>query len=282
MHRIHLIGLIAAAIVQVAAATPIVVPVDTAQSTLTVELCIGSNCDSDASPVAGYTIIKLAPIAAPTSMTLYDFQYALTEPIDLFISAGILGHFAATGNDIQLLYPSPGTPLPPTVVSGGAFTYENVPTNSEGFVDYSATGVYCVALQSLNPPLPCVGTMDLSQQGTDTGTIPGTVFVSPGREVTLTMNVNVTQPIDSSNPSAGTMTVSGPIVGHAAVPLRGDANLDGLVDARDIQDAVAVLLDPASQSWQRRFAVDMNDDDQFDAADALALAECLLAHGCPD
>jgi hypothetical protein len=265
-----------------ATGTPFVVPIDTGQSSLTVELCIAGGCDSDVSPVAGHSTIKLTPLMTPAAMTLYDFHYALTESIDLHISYGFLGQFTATGTGVELIYPTPGSPQPPTSVIDGDFVYENVPTDSAGLVQYNATGIACVALGSLDPPLPCNGTMDLSEQGTYSGTITGTVDITPERLVTLILDVDVSQPIDAGNPDLGTITTSGTVVGTVTLPLRGDANLDGLLDGRDVQAAVNVLLNPEAATWQERFAVDMNDDDAFDAADAAALADCLRGVVCPD
>lgn len=276
------ISIMTVAIAGIAFATPIRIPVDVAQSNLTVELCLQGTCDSDTSPTSGYWLVKLAPPTAPTSVQFYDFRYTLTEPIDLLISFGFLGRFTATGNNLEFFYATPLVPLAPAAVSGGSFADPSVPTQGSGTINYQATGIVCTLLQGQVPPIPCTDAIDLSQEPPNAGPVNGTVSVSPARVVTFVTNVNNSAPIDPANPGLGTLTTTGTARGSVAIPLRGDANLDGSVNALDVQQFVTVLLDPASATWQARFAVDMNDDDAFDGADAAALAECLLGNSCPD
>jgi len=270
--------LFAAAIVlllgDVAAATPIRVPVDQTQSSVTVTLCIAGRCDADTSPVTGELWIQLAPLETPASLTLYDFTFALTETLQFNISWGFLGNFAATGSNITLLYATPFVPHPPAAVTGGAFTCANVPALTTGTMSYTATGVPCAALQGAGKP--CTDSVNLADQGVQTGDLAGTVSVSPARVVTVVMQPNFSGPLDPQNPSLGTITVTGTVRGAVAVPLRGDVNLDGVVDGRDVAAFAAVLLQPDGFAWPERFAADLNDDQLFDAADTALFIAALL------
>jgi hypothetical protein len=263
-----------------APATPIRVPVDQANSSVTVQLCIAGRCDDDTSPVAGEFWIKLSPVSSPATITLYDFTFALTETLDFYISWGFLGNFTATATNVTMFYATPGTPQPPATVTGGAFTYANVPTNSTGIVNYTATDFPCWALQAAGKP--CSDVMNLADQGTQTGTMSGTITVSPARLATLVFNPNVSGPLDPNNPSLGTLTTTGTIRGQVTVPRRGDANLDGVINGNDVQPFLNVLLNPGAYSWQQRFVVDLNDDDVFNLADVTQFVACLVAGGCPD
>lgn len=275
--------------------SPIVVPVDPSQSTITVTLTanisgIGAS-DSSTSRVAGYADIKLQPVPTPTSLAIYDFRFEAIDQIDLDLVFRLgfitLGRFTAVSrpppDNIVLFDAVPGVAKPPTPINpGGSFTYADVPTLRSGLIDYNATGIVCTLLQQQNPPQPCSGTQSLADGITRYETYGGTVSVSPARVAALVINVNNVGPIDPSNPDLGTLSIVGTIRGSVGIPLRGDANLDGTVDGRDAQDFVRVLLDPFAPNWQRRFAVDMNDDDAFDSADVSAFVDCLLGLGCPD
>jgi hypothetical protein len=266
--------------VAVARATPVDLPINTGLSNVNVQLCILNGCDSDPSSVSGFVSAKVAPLAAPTSLTLYDFTFTLNDQIDLFISFGFLGNFTGTGQNLVLFDAQPGIAQPPTPVSSGAFSYTGVPTNGTGSFTYSSTGIVCTALT--NAGRPCNDVLNLADQGTQSGTLNGSVSFSPGRVLTLNINPNLSIPLDPANPSLGTLTVTGTIVATATVPLRGDVNLDGLVDGHDAKDFVSVMLNPSSGSWQKRYAADMNDDDAFDDLDIAAFSTCALSAGCPD
>ncbi len=257
-----------------AAATPIRVPVDPAQSSVTVTLCLAGRCDADTSPVTGDLWIGLAPLETPASLTLYDFTFVLTETLQFNISWGFLGNFAATGSDVTLRYATPFVPHPPAAVAGGAFTCANVPALTTGTMSYVATGIPCAGLQGAGKP--CTDTVNLADLGVQTGDLVGTVAVSPARVVTVVLQPNFSGPLDPENPSLGTITVTGTVRGAVAVPLGGDVNLDGVVDGRDVGPFAAVLLQPDGFAWPQRFAADLNDDGLFDAADVARFLEILL------
>ncbi|MBX3394137.1 MAG: hypothetical protein KF841_02090 [Phycisphaerae bacterium] len=257
-------------------ATPIEIDVDTGLSSVTVQYCLGANCANDSSPVIGLTVLKLDSIASPAQIQLHDFFFALTEDIQLNLTG-----LSAVGAGMMFEYATPGVPTEPEPVGpGGGFSLFDVPANQSGIVSYTATGTTCLLLTFAG--YPCAGAIDLSQQGTQLGYFTGIVETLPGRVVRLTLHPEISGPLDPANPALGTVSITGTVVGMAAIPLRGDANLDGAVDAADIQPFVDTLLDPGAQSWQRRFAVDMDDDDTFDSFDAARLVDCLIEGQCGD
>ncbi|QDV90431.1 hypothetical protein RAS2_15100 [Phycisphaerae bacterium RAS2] len=264
-----------------ALATPVQFTVNPGLSNVNVQLCIQGSCDSDPSSVSGFMSAKTLPVPAPAEVTLYDYQFTLNDQIDLFISFSIFGNFTGTGQNINLLYATPGVPQPPATVLGNAFSIPGVPTNQTGTFTYNATGIVCTLLQGQVPPIPCNGAVNLADQGTQSGDLSGTLAVV-GRTVTLTSNPNVSVPLDPANPSLGSLTVTGTIVASATIPLRGDVNLSGGVNGLDVQEFTRVMLNPGGFTWQKRFATDMNDDDAFDATDVAMFVDCLVNANCPD
>lgn len=255
-------------------AAPIEIPVFTTQSTVDVQFCLGASCDSDSSPVSGFAAIKLDDVLAPTLIELHDFDLNLTETINLALTG-----LTATGTGVGLSYATPGSPLAPEMLGpGGEFAYTQVPSSQSGIVSYSATGFTCLLL--IGAGFPCADTFDLSQQGTQSGAFDGVVTALPGRVVRLILEPFVSGPINPDAPALGTLTISGTIIGETTVPLRGDADLNGVIDGSDIQAFVDVLLDPDGYAWPWRFAVDMNDDDAFDLADAALFIDCLIDGDC--
>jgi hypothetical protein len=278
MPRIITAIIICLSLVTAVKAAPIEATVNTAQSSVTVQLCMLGKCSSDSSPVAGSASVKVNPIIGPASLAICDFDFSLTQSIDLYLSWGFLGNITATGQNISMHFP-PGQPcLPPTTVSGGSFTYSNVPSDNQGIVSYTATGTPCALLQASGKP--CTDTINLADQGTSTGNMNGTVTVSPSRALRLTLYPNYTGPIDPNNPSLGTMTITGTVVCTATIPLRADADLNNVINGLDSQKFIDVMLVPAAFTWRDRFAVDMNDDDIYDLADVQLFVACLLSGGC--
>jgi len=278
------IGTVAAALVvtMIAAssrATPFRVPVNAAQSSVTVELCIdgqifGVQCDTDTSPVVGGSQWKVDSLSNPTMLTVYAFNLALTEQIDLDVNFSIFGGIDVIGQNIAMAYQTPFVPQPPVAINATNFDYPGIPTAMSGTINYDATGLVCTALS--DGGLPCSDMVDLSQQGSGFIDITGTISINPTtRVVTMLMNPDVLLPISPTDPDAGSLHITGTIVGSVTLPLHGDANLDGVVDGRDIQLFVATLVNP-DQGWQRRYAVDMNDDDSFDIADVALFVDLLL------
>lgn len=256
--------------------TPIEIDVNPAQSVINVQFCLGANCDSDTSQVVGASAIRLNSVTTPTLVELDDFMFTLSETINIAITG-----LTATGNGISMEYATPGFPQPPVPVSGGGlFSYMDVPANQEGIINYTATGSTCFLLTVSG--FPCVGSIDLSQQGTQNGDFNGTLTPMPGRVVKLSLQTTIVTPVNPTVPSLGTLTISGTIVGQTTVPLRADADLNGTIDGRDVDAFTDVLLNPGAASWQAQYASDMNDDDDFDMDDVAMFADCLVNGNCPN
>ncbi len=251
-------------------AATIVIPIDQAQSNISVQLCISGSCDTDSSPVAGSYTLDLDVPSAPTQVSILDFTNTLTQSINLSISFGFLGAFNASGTGIVVEYASPGIPTGPASVNAGAFTLANVPTQSQGNVAYNATGIVCTLLSGQTPPVPCNSTINLADQGVQAGTVQGTLSVSNGI-ISLVANLNSTVPLDPANPDTGTFTITGTIRGSAPVPpppdCPGDANGDLVVNAADL----SVLLSNFGLPAVGPGSGDFNADGQCDGADLSVL-----------
>lgn len=242
MRKIIAAGLFAAIIQGQALATaPFVVPIVENDSSITVELCVTGECDSDSSNVAGSLTVSLDDAASPTMITGYDFDFALTSTIDLSIQIGDfipLGTINATGSNISINYADPGIPLGPVPISGGAFLFEQVPTLASGTIDYEATGAVCVAFELEG--LPCSDSIDLAEQGVIEGDIAGTVSVSGG-VATVVFAPSVVIPFDEANPDTGSIAIDGMVSGSDIVPSKGDGDFDGDQDV-DLIDLAEFLV----------------------------------------
>ena len=244
---------------------PFEIPIDQSQSSITAQLCVLGQCDSDSSPVVGFMGIELGRPVQPTTITLYDFDFSLTDTIDLFIEITVfgipVGTISATAIDLNMTYADPGVPFGPTPIVDGAFSFADVPTNTAGIVSYNATGVVCVALESEGQP--CAATINLADQGTQMGSIEGTIVVedgiatvvfSPSIEVVLVEGVAV-------------MTIDGTVVGSAPVSIVGDGDYEGDGDV-DMADCSAMSVcfgtSPLEAGCE---AFDMDGNGMIDLAD---------------
>lgn len=217
-------------------AAPFTVPINTAQSSVTVQLCLQGVCGSDTSPASGYFTIDVDDVDTLGTITAYDYRIALTEPINLLLNYGFLGRLTVDVNNYATYDAAPGTPVGPVPVTAGAFSIPGVPSLTQGTYAYNATGIVCSLLQGQTPPQPCVGNGDLSTQPAGTTTLNGTIS-SAARMVTIVSTLNQSGPIDPTNPSLGTLTVTGTIRGSLLVPVPpcvGDINNDGAVNTADL------------------------------------------------
>lgn len=251
-------------------AATVVIPINQAQSTISVQLCISGSCDTDSSPVSGSYTLDLDAPAAPTQLSILDFTNTLTQTINLNISFGFLGAFNATGSGIVVKYATPGFPTGPAPITATNFNVANVPTLSDGQVAYNATGIVCSLLSGQTPPVPCNSTINLADQGVQSGTVQGTLSVSGG-VISLLATINSTAPLDPANPATGTITITGTIRGSAPVPpppsCPGDANGDLLVNAADL----SVLLANFGLAAAGPGSGDFNGDARCDGADLSVL-----------
>lgn len=264
MKRFTLAGLTLLAVSAGAGATPTLLTIDPAQSSVSVTLCLtacGTQCGTDTSPVAGSITLGTDCLTAPTALTLYDYTLQLTHNMAFHLNYGpFCGRFDATTSNVAFNYATPGTPQPPTSLSGGSFSYANVPQNASGTMSYTATALVCAGLQANGRP--CADTIDLSTLGTASVTLDGT-FSATGRTLSVVISINSSVPIDPNNPGLGTLTTVGTIRASGAVPLpsindfvgvllgtvtatdlmcESDINQDGLTDGRDDSAYVHALL----------------------------------------
>jgi hypothetical protein len=249
-----------------AEASPATLTVIPAQSNISTTLCMticGTQCSTSASPVSGTVVMGLDCLTDPQNLILHDFNLLLNNAIAWHLNYGaICGRFDSNATNVAMNYGTPGTPMPPTPLSGGAFTYADVPSTMTGTLTYTTTNLVCAAFQAAG--LLCNDTIDLATLAPGAVTLTGSVQVV-GRDVTLTLNVNSSGPIDPNNPGFGTLTIVGTVVAAGTIPLpdagtfsavlvglntdldaicESDANLDGLIDGRDVRAYLEALLGP--------------------------------------
>lgn len=207
--------------------------VDPARSTIAATLTILGGTDADSSPVTGELLVKIDTVATPLQITGLDFDMALTEPLDFMLTFAPGSTFSATVTGLHVVYAQPGTPIGPVPIDAGAFEFASVPTATEGFLTYTATGLACVGLMAQS--LPCVDTDDLATEPVQSLDMSATIAVEPVRLVTIESTIDRTMPIDPSNPGLGTLRIAGTVVASALVPLfPGDADADCTVNFADI------------------------------------------------
>jgi len=246
--------------------TPTVLTVNPAQSSVSVQLCMtvtNTQCDTDTSPITGTVVAGLDCLTNPTSLTLHDFDFALSNSLNLNLTWGpFVGRFDAVASNVAFHYDTPGTPQPPAPILANAFAYSGVPANATGNMAYNATLLVCAGLTAAGQL--CATSIDLSTLLLNPVAFNGTTTVS-GRTVSVVLSINTSSPIDPANPTLGTLTVTGTIRASGVVPLptvpiflavlmgtqtqpdlvcESDINTDGAVNGRDIQAYVKALLGP--------------------------------------
>ncbi len=234
----------AGAALSVSAVSPVlaedfVIPIDQSQSSIMITLTLQGQSATDSSPVVGSFTGELRSVNSPTEMFISDFNVQLTETLTLNISFGFLGAFNSTVTGFQMTAAQPGTDIGPVQIVSDAFTFNGVPTNFFGGLNYTATGLVCTALQS--SMLPCVDTQDLSADNPRTFDMLNGTITSASRVVTIVSMIDQTTPLDPLNPALGTVRVRGTIRGSALIPTPclGDANGDGVVGLADLAVVIA-------------------------------------------
>jgi hypothetical protein len=248
------------------------IPVETADSTLTIELCVQGVCDTDVSPLTGTVTIDLDAPAAPTQIALIDCTLDATESYDFSLTFGIFSRLLVTATEVGFDHAAPG-PQPFYPISNGQFAIPDVPIQSRGLADYDATGTVCLAL--LAAGLPCAGTIDFAAgEPTLVDSIPGTIAVNDG-VIHVTADVAFSTPIDPANPDLGAINGMATIVGSAPVPIPGDFDFDGDVDLSDYAVFLGCYNGPGRPpAGQECGPSDFDDDGDVDLSDYGTFLDC--------
>ncbi len=247
---------------RVATASVVEIPLDVANTSVDVTVCVLGSCDSDASPATGLVRLDLDSISAPTSATLLDFSMALTESIDIYVSLGLLGSLTAYAPDVTLAYATPGTPNGPVPLVGGDASFPSVPVQLDGSLDYDATGVVCSLMQGAG--YPCSSVLDLGTTEPDIADPLVMHITSQNRGISVQSVVQVTVPLDPNNPGLGDTTVLATLNGSVYVPCPADLNGDGAVDLDDLSQLLVHFGQPGPLSYEDG---DLDDDDDVDLDD---------------
>jgi hypothetical protein len=240
------------------------VPIDPAQSMLTVQLCYSGVCDTDTSPISGPWSLQLDDFDNPSTISLFDFEMAFVNDLNLNLSFGILGAFNGTFVGLVARHAEPGTPFGPNPVEADQFVFSNLAQDLSGVVNYTSWGLPCFALQDAG--LPCDGTMDLAGTRPDNSTFDGTITTN---DRTATLVLQVQQEIQLQG--VATFTSDGTIRGDNLVPAPtpGDVDRDGGIDLEDWAAWPGCVTGPATRPYVGGCgAFDFDSDLDIDLSDS--------------
>ncbi len=227
-------------------------PTTTTVNRLRIELEVNYNGsilrDSELTRLSGnvlsemeYDIVGGAPVISGISLTggQVSVRGASTNNVTFSIGLPLLASVNITGTNIAGTF---GTPFPPSIVAGNQFlASDHEVILNQGTLVAKGSGLLSNIDETLNlatDPLSLsqdtgMGTISLVQVGEQIG-------LEKTYEITVTLPVNDTQsiPIDNNGSEIPvTIIVSGSIIARdtftITVPLAGDYNDDGVVDAAD-------------------------------------------------
>jgi hypothetical protein len=207
------------------------IPIDTNQSTLQVELCVGAippeRCDQETHPVGGSVVVDLDNGQSPTSVSLRDFDVRAMADYVLEINYGLLlGRITVTARNLRVYHAQPGPANPYVPLVSGSFEFHDVPYRASGTADYVISGLACTIIGGT---FPCASNIDLATLGENTATnLPGTLLVSNGVAF-LTMDLQFSTPLDPEDPTLGRLSGRAVVRGAAPLPTPNQAPTVALV-----------------------------------------------------
>ena len=215
-------------------AQPVVIPIDESASFLEVTLSVSGFTDSDSSPVTGSVTVDPADPDFPDNLVFYAYDIALSENLNLVLSAGFLGQLTVNFNNLVVDDAFNGDVYFAPVIAN-QFTLVGAPSTLGGTLVYNSTGLFCAAISGAG--LPCADTADLADQGVVLLDLSGNIEIA-GNIITLSAEIDATAPLDPANPSLGTILFTGLIVGSAELPIEpgcpADLNDSGTIDSDDL------------------------------------------------
>ncbi len=283
----------AAAMAASAGATPVLLEVDSALSSVEVGISIAGGVlgDTDSSSLSGFLRIELDSVSAAGQSGLHAFRLVVDDDLHLQDSVFLVGGFTATIND-AVFYFVPPPPAPASIGPAGEVAFADVNSAAEGTAAYTVTGAACTLLGGQ----PCTDTIDLADSDPSQIESFQGVFTIENGIVTFTATLSMTMPLDPDNPSNGTLSVDGVVVARGvacAVDITGSASPsspsylvpDGVVDAEDFFAFLGLFAagDPrADISGSSSLASQdyLVPDGVIDAEDFFTFLS-LFAAGCP-
>ncbi len=232
----------------------------------TLSTAIGSDSDSDTSPLSGTITIELDDYGIPTAITLHDFIMTTDDSLDFVFDFGFFGSIDVNVPEVEASYATPGTPTGPVGVAlDNSFYFPTVMTNLAG--TGTANGSI-LGIGTINE------TFDLAASNPNESDLAGTV-VTTATDVIFSGTIAFA---GSSEVATGvTLSMEGTIVINATGEIPStciaDWNSDGLLDFFDVLG----FLDDFSAGNP---AADLNNDGNFDFFDVQAFLQSFSA-GCP-
>lgn len=201
-------------------ASQVRVPINSATSTLNLELCanpggLGTDCDDDTKPLGGHLTVGLNENGNPSSIALRDFDLQGIGTFNLNLSWLFgLARVDATATNLRIYHGRPGGSNAPVPVVNGAYTFTQVPSRTAGTASYVINPTACGAVT-----IPCSSNINLSALSETTiESVAGTLAVANG-VLTLALDLTFFAPFDETNPDLGTFRGHAIIRGSAPVSL---------------------------------------------------------------
>lgn len=213
------LALVPAGFAQPAPASQVNVPVNSATSSLNLQLCanpggLGQDCDDETKPLTGFITVALDNNGNPSQIALRNFDLQAIGSFNLNLSWAFgLARVDATASNLRIYHARPGVTNPPVPVAAGAYTFAGVPFFTEGTASYTINQFAC----DLVGTVPCSSNINLATLGENqVESLSGTLQVANG-VLTLNMDLIFETPLDDMNPDLGTLRGHAIIQGSAAL-----------------------------------------------------------------